>query len=120
MLDKKYYIIIAKILNESLSRQKFNYQRIMDYSYYIYSNYVKKSNLEKFIGFLKKWGFVEYNQGGKYPFTLKMEIPLTLVDEICHNRYYTDEQRKELIIQHSIVLSRKDKILKLKERIKTN
>ena len=118
MLYSQYYIIISRILNENLSRQKFNYQMVMDYSYYIHSNYVKKSNLEKFFGHLKKWGFIEYRQGGKYPFTLKMEIPLTLVDELCHNHYYTDEQRIELIKQHSVVLTRKDKILKLKERLK--
>jgi hypothetical protein len=91
---------------------------IMDYSRYIHNSYIKKSNLEKYFGFLKKWGFIEYHQGGKHPFTLKMQIPLTLVDEICHNRYYTDEERTEILKQHCVVLSRKDKILKLKERIK--
>ena len=117
MLDAKYYIIVSKILN-NLSHQKFNYQIILDHSYYIYQNYIKKSNLEKYVKLLKKWKFMEYNQGGKYPFRLITKIPLTLVDEICHNRYYTDDQRKELIKQHSIVLMRKDKILKLKEKIK--
>ncbi len=118
MLYSQYYIIISKILNENLSRQNFNYQMVMDYSYYIHSNYVKKTNLEKYFKFLKTWGFVEYRQGGRYPFTMNMEIPLTLVDEICKNKYYTDEQRIELIKQHSVVLTRKDKILKLKEKIK--
>ena len=118
MLYTQYYIIIAKVLNENLSRQNFNYKMVMDYSYYIHYNYIKKSNLEKFVRFLKIWGFVEYRQGGKYPFSLKFQIPITLVDEICRNRYYTDEQRIELIKQHSVVLTRKDKILKLKERLK--
>ena len=117
MLDKKYYIIISKVLN-NLAVKKFNYQIIMDHSYYIYHNYVKKSNLEKFVRFLKKWGFIDYSQGGRYPFSLKMKIPLTLVEEICRNKYYTNEERKEIIKQHSIVLQRKDKIIKLKERIK--
>jgi hypothetical protein len=90
----------------------------MDHSYYIYSNYVKKSNLETYFSYLKKWGFIEYKQGGKYPFTLKMEIPLTLVEEMCRNKYYTDEERIKLIKQHSVVLMRKDKILKLKGKIK--
>jgi hypothetical protein len=118
MLYSQYYIIISRILNENLSRQKFNYQMVMDQSYYLYQNYVKKSNLEKYFGHLKKWGFISYRQGGKYPFTLKMQIPLSLVDELCRNRYYTDEEREEILKQHCVVLSRKDKILKLKERIK--
>lgn len=117
MLDKKYYIIIAKILNENLNHQKFNYQMVMDHSYYIYHNYVKKSNLEKFFSYLKKWGFVKYQKGGQQPFSLNYQIPLTIVEELCYNKYYTNEQRAEILKQHCVVLSRKDKILKLKERI---
>jgi hypothetical protein len=118
MLDKKYYVIITKIMNETMSRQRFNYKMVMDISYYIYQNYVKKSNLEKFMSYLKKWGFVEYNQGGKYPFTLKMQIPLSIVEELCYNKYYTNEQRAEILKQHCVVLFRRDKVLKLKGKMK--
>jgi hypothetical protein len=115
MLNKKYYLIISKILNDNFKQQKFNYGVIYNYSHNQYSNYVKKCNLKLFFSYLKKWRFVEYKRGGKYPFSLKMEIPLTLVDEICQNKIYTNEQRIEILKQHYVVLMRKNKIIKIKE-----
>jgi hypothetical protein len=117
MLDEKYYKIISKIINEDLHNTKFNYKSIMDYSYNKYNNRVKLINLKIFIGYLKNWGFVEYKRGGKYPFYLTQEIPLTLVGFICKGLDDDKVIMKELIREHSIPINRKDKIKKLKEKI---
>lgn len=116
MLDEKYYRIITKILNENLCDKRFNYQMVMDISYYHYQNYVKKTNLSKFVSYLKKWKFMEYHQGGKYPFTVTRLIPYSLVQELCKNRYLTPKEREEIVQEH-YRMQRRGKVLKIKEKI---
>ena len=116
MLDEKYYRIITKILNENLCKSKFNYEMILNQSYYLYGNYVKKTNLAKFVGYLKKWKFIEYKQGANYPFTLTRLIPYSLVGVICKNKYLTDKEREDIVQEH-YMMQRRGKILKLRERV---
>lgn len=116
-IDSKYYRIIIEILNEDFSHRSFNYDMILGYSYYLHGNYMKKSNLTKLVKSLKRWKFIDYKQGGQQPFKLIRPIPYSIISVLCKNGVFLTDKQREEIVQEHYIMERKDKLLKLKERI---